>query len=186
VTRVAAESRFTYRGLILVFLGLNRPQISPDHWTYFPSADLLFGRSHEPKNWSAATVPGQAVTSLALEVFSSPGEPLWDSDDSMLVDRAIGELEAMTWIRRGDVLHSRVLRIRHAYPVHSIGYAQAVQKVRDVLARWPRMSLLGRTGSFSYMNVDGVVEQCFRLAAHLGLDRPGDVRPLTTDTGRWT
>ena len=45
----------------------------------FPSPDLLFGRSHEPKNWSAAMVPGASVTSLALEVFSSPGEPTWDS-----------------------------------------------------------------------------------------------------------
>jgi protoporphyrinogen oxidase len=168
-----------------VFLGLNRPQISSDHWTYFPSADLLFGRSHEPKNWSAAMVPGDAVTSLALEVFASPGDPLWDSDNSTLVDRAIGELEAIHWIRRVDVLNSWVLRVPHAYPVHTIGYAEKVRKVRDVLARWPRLSLLGRTGSFSYMNVDGVVEQCFRLAARLGLDRPGEVRPLTANTGRW-
>jgi len=185
VTRVAAESRLTYRGLVLVMLGLNRPKISPDHWTYFPSADLLFGRSHEPKNWSAAMVPGKAVTSLALEVFSSPGEPLWDSDDGTLVDRAVGELEAIHWIRRGDVLNSWVLRVPYAYPVHTIGYAKNVQTVRDALARWPGLSLLGRTGSFSYMNVDGVVEECFRLAARLGLGRPGDVRPLTADTGRW-
>lgn len=185
VTQVAAESRLTYRGLVLVFLGLNRPQISSDHWTYFPSADLLFGRSHEPKNWSAAMVPGNAVTSLALEVFSSPDEPAWESADQALVDRSVGELEGIGWLRRGDVLHSWVLRVPYAYPVHTIGYAEKVRKLRDVLARWPRLSLLGRTGSFSYMNVDGVVEECFRLAARLGLDRPGDVRPLTTDTGRW-
>ena len=185
VTQVAAESRLTYRGLVLVFLGLSRPQISPDHWTYFPSADLLFGRSHEPKNWSPAMVPGSAVSSLALEVFSSPGEPAWESADQALVDRSVGELEEIGWLRGGDVVNSWVLRVPYAYPVHTIGYAENVQTVRDALARWPRLSLLGRTGSFSYMNVDGVVEECFRLAARLGLGRPGDVRPLTADTGRW-
>ena len=185
MTRIAAESRLSYRGLVLVFLGLNRPQISPDHWTYFPSTDLLFGRSHEPKNWSAAMVPGPAVSSLALEVFASPGEPAWEMADQALVDRSVGELEGIGWLRRGDVLNSWVLRVPYAYPVHRIGYGEKVRKVRDVLARWPRLSLLGRTGSFSYMNVDGVVEDVFRLAARLGLDRPGDVRPLFTDTGRW-
>lgn len=130
-------------------------------------------------------VPGETVTSLALEVFSSPGDSAWDSEDRTLVDRAVDELEGVGWLRRGEVLDSWVLRVPHAYPVHNLGYAAKVAHVRSVLDRWPRLSLLGRTGSFSYMNVDGVVEDCFRLAARLGLDTPGDVRALSTDTGRW-
>ena len=35
------------------------------------------------------------------------------------------------------------------------------------------------------MNVDGVVEDCFRLAQALELTREADVRPLVADTGRW-
>jgi len=35
------------------------------------------------------------------------------------------------------------------------------------------------------MNVDGVVEDCFRLAAELGLSGDGAVRPLDADTARW-
>jgi protoporphyrinogen oxidase len=185
IAQVEAESRLTYRGIVLIFLGVARAQVSPDSWTYFPSPDLIFGRSHEPKNWSAAMVPGASVTSLALEVFSSPGEPSWESGDAVLVERAVGELEAVGWIRRGDVTHSWVLRVPHAYPVHNLGYAERFARVRRALDRYPRLRLLGRTGAFSYMNVDGVVEECFRLARELQLTGHADVRPLAADTGRW-
>ena len=143
VARVAAGSRLAYRGIVLVFLGIARPQVSPDSWTCFPSPDLLFGRSHEPKNWSAALVPSAAVTSLALEVFSSPGEPTWESRDADLVDRAVSELSSLGWIERGDVTHSWVLRVPHAYPVHDLGYTERVASVRRVLGRYPRCTWRG-------------------------------------------
>jgi phytoene dehydrogenase-like protein len=53
------------------------------------------------------------------------------------------------------------------------------------LARYPRLRLLGRTGAFACMNVDGVVEDCFRVARELNLAGRADVRPLAADTGRW-
>jgi protoporphyrinogen oxidase len=185
VAEVAAETRLSYRGIILIFLGIGRPQVSPDSWTYFPSPDLLFGRSHEPKNWSAAMVPSRSVTSLALEVFSSPGEPTWDSSDGELVGRAVAGLDGIGWLRLADVTRSWVLRVPHAYPVHNLGYAERLAKVRRVLDRYPGLRLVGRTGAFSYMNVDGVVEDCFRLAQELGLVGDGAVRPLGAGTARW-
>lgn len=185
IAEVASDARLAYRGLVLIFLGLARPQVSPDSWTYFPSADLLFGRTHEPRNWSAAMVPGPGVTSLALEIFSSPGEPAWESPDADLVDRAVGELVELGWLQRGDVTHSWVLRAPNAYPVQDIGYRERLGRVRAALDRFPRLRLVGRTGAFSYMNVDGVVEDCFRLADELELDGQSGVRPLEADTARW-
>jgi len=35
------------------------------------------------------------------------------------------------------------------------------------------------------MNVDGIVEDCFRLARELGLSGDAAIQPLATDTGRW-
>ena len=53
------------------------------------------------------------------------------------------------------------------------------------LGRWARLSLVGRTGAFSYRNVDGIVEDCFHLARHLGLDADASVSRLAADSGRW-
>lgn len=185
VARVASESRLTYRGILLVFLAIDRPRVSPDSWTYFPDPALLFGRTHEPKNWSPAMVPRETATSLALEVFTSPGEPQWQADDSALVARSLDELEDIGWARRQEVLGAWVLRVPNAYPVYSLDYTDQVRRVVDTLARWPRLSLVGRTGSFRYMNVDGIIEDCFRLIDGLGLGAGSEVRKLAVETGRW-
>ena len=185
VERAAAEAHLAYRGVILVFLALDRPQVSPDSWTYFPSPALLFGRSHEPKNWSPAMVPGPGVTSLALEVFASPGDESWRADDSALVNRAVAELEAVGGVPAAEVIGAWVLRVPYAYPLYSLGYRDRLGRLRAAMARWPRLSLVGRTGSFCYRNVDGIVEDCFNLAGALGLKADAAVQPLRAEQGRW-
>ncbi|MCO6452094.1 MAG: hypothetical protein J5I90_15035, partial [Caldilineales bacterium] len=69
--QVEQDFRLTYRDMVLLFLALNTPKVSDDSWTYFPQPELLCGRTHEPKNWSAQLAP-DGYTSLAAEVFQ-PG-----------------------------------------------------------------------------------------------------------------
>ncbi len=185
VASAAAGARLAYRGIVLVFLALDAGRVSPDSWTYFPEPDVLFGRSHEPKNFSPAMVPRGGVTSLALEVFASPGEAAWASGDRDLADRAVDDLERVGWLRRDSVLRADVLRVPCAYPVHDLGYTERLARVKRVLARWPRLTILGRTGAFTYRNVDGIVEDCFHLAAQLGIQQTPGVQPLRADEGRW-
>jgi hypothetical protein len=66
-----------------------------------------------------------------------------------------------------------------------MGYAECVAEVRRVLGSYPALHLAGRTGAFVYMNVDGVVEDCFRLADELKLAGRSGVRTLQADTARW-
>jgi protoporphyrinogen oxidase len=182
--RVASTVRLTYREIILIVVALDRAQVSPDSWTYFPSPDLLFGRSHEPKNWSAQMVPDARHSSLGLEVFCSEGDSTWTTSDRALTDRAIDELESIGWIRRAEVVGSWVERVPYAYPVYTLDYKQRLEQIAEVLRRWPRLTLTGRTGSFRYLNVDGIIEDCLDLALTLGL-RGEAVRPLAADAGRW-
>ena len=58
-------------------------------------------------------------------------------------------------------------RVRFAYPVYDIGYADKVKAVHKFLDQWPNLHLVGRTGSFRYMNSDGVIEDALRLADYL-------------------
>jgi protoporphyrinogen oxidase len=182
--RLASQTTLAYRGLLLVFLALDRPRVTDDTWTYFPAPTTLFGRCHEPRNWSVAMVPNEGVTSLALEVFCSPGEEAWSTADRTLIDVAVRQLEELGWIRSGEVLGGWVQREPHAYPVYLLDYRAQLESIRGALQRWPRLSLLGRTGSFQYLNADGIVEAAFALARQLGIgaDR---VRPLTEPAGRW-
>ncbi|HEY9716233.1 MAG TPA: FAD-dependent oxidoreductase, partial [Trichormus sp.] len=185
---VLAKYELEYRDIICLFIALNKKQVSEDSWTYFPLKHLTFGRTHEPKNWSKEMVPNDNFTSLCVEIFSSRGEPIWNMSDEGILDRVISEMNDVGWINKSEVHKSWVLRVPYAYPVYRIGYQQKLRAVRNYLAQWRNIHLVGRTGAFTYMNSDGVIEDVFRFLEEVfraeqeaGLE----VTPMATDDGRW-
>ena len=86
--------------------------------------DILFGRLHEPKNWSPAMVPDDDHTSLVLECFCTVGDAIWSlSDDD--VARALRRRPARQaqLHRAREVEGWNVVRTRFAYPVYDLEYA---------------------------------------------------------------
>jgi protoporphyrinogen oxidase len=120
-----------YRELICVFVALEREQVSKDSWTYFPMKDVVFGRTHEPKNWSTDMVPSNSTTSLAAEIFCGRGDPIWNLPDSAIADKVVEHMDHIGWIHRTDVLNYWVLRVPNAYPVYRIGYEQKLAAVKE-------------------------------------------------------
>ena len=166
------ENRLAYRGVICIFLAIAGPRLSTDTWTYFPDQRLVFGRAHEPPNWSPHMVP-EGKTSLCLEIFASPGEETWQRPDAALIDRALADLGQLGLLSRERVRDAWLVRVPCAYPIYRVGYAAELRHVREYLARWPTLHLLGRTGSFHYLNMDEVIDHGLRLAEALapGPDR---------------
>lgn len=182
--RVPAPN-LAYRGLICLFVALQKKQVSQDSWTYFPGRDFLFGRTHEPKNWSATMVPDPAYTSLGIEIFSGRDDPLWQADESDIQKRVIAQLQTIGWLTPTEVVNSWLVRLPHAYPIYQLDYQEKMANVKTHLAQWPGLHLVGRTGSFRYMNSDGVIEDVFRLLERLPGVRPGPIPPLVPQNGRW-
>lgn len=151
-----------YRDLICVFLAVEGSQVSGDHWTYFPQPELIFGRTHEPKNWSAAMAP-EGMTSLVAEIFTSRGEPVWQTPDEALARQTVQQLDGLPFLSRRRVVDRRVLRIKNAYPIYRIGYVEKLKETRRHVDRFRRLHLVGRTGAFRYLNSDGVIEDAFAL-----------------------
>jgi protoporphyrinogen oxidase len=156
------DTGLRYRDLICVFLAIMRPQVTPDSWTYFPHRELLIGRTHEPRNWSPDLAPN-GMTSLVVEVFTGRTEPAWRAPDEILVQRVMQELECIGFLPHNSVVDSRVVRVQDAYPIYDVGYADNVARIQAFLGRWPQLHLVGRTGSFRYLNGDGVMEDAFAL-----------------------
>jgi protoporphyrinogen oxidase len=163
---VAERFHLRYRDIIVIYLALAAPQISTDSWTYFPGRELLVGRTHEPRNWSTQMAPA-GYTSLSAEVFTSQGETAWEQDDASLIQRAASDLVSTGFLPPGKVVDGWVHRVKFAYPLYDIGYASKLYEVREFLERWQRLHLVGRTGSFRYMNSDGVIEDALRLVDFL-------------------
>ena len=183
--KILQQYDLEYRDLICLFVALKQPQVSEDSWTYFPAKDFTFGRTHEPKNWSHEMVPNDDFTSLAIEIFSSRGEATWEMSDADILNTVVEQMNQIGWVEEKDVYKSWVMRVPYAYPVYRIGYEEKLKGVKDYLNQWNNLHLVGRTGSFHYMNSDGVIEDVFRLMEELFPKEASDVKPLAAATGRW-
>ncbi|HSH03620.1 MAG TPA: FAD-dependent oxidoreductase [Anaerolineae bacterium] len=168
-----------YRGFISLNLILNQETVSPDLWTYFPDDDFIFGRTHEPKNWSPALVPDPQTTSLGLEIFANPDDHIWRQSNDQLAQTAIQQLTRLNWITPDAVQDHWAIRIPHAYPIYDLTYRQRLQAIKGYFDQWPRLHLLGRTGAFRYMDTDGVIESVFDF---LAWQLPEAIRAINNDT----
>lgn len=163
---VSLGNELSYRGVICVFLALDGSRITSDTWTYFPDKDLVFGRIHEPVNWSPQMAP-KGKTSLVAEIFCSVGDAVWQCSDAEVTSRTVDDLARLTLVDRDRVADAWVLRAPYAYPVYRVGYADKLRRVHEYLSRWPTLHLTGRTGAFRYLNADAVIEQVLELVDYL-------------------
>jgi len=158
--------RLRYRSIIFVFLILNKKQYSPEHWIYFPGQEI-FGRMHEPKNWSY-DMADRDRTGLCCEIFCSPGDRVWSLSDAEIAHQTIRDLPALN---RFDIVDHAVLREQFAYPIYTIDYQRDRLNVARYFSQFKNLHLLGRTGSFQYINMDGCLEAGLALGNKLSLQK---------------
>lgn len=180
VTRAARG--LVFRDLITVNVIVDRPQVTDDTWLYVQNRDIVFGRIHEPKNWSTALVPDAGRTSLVLECFCFRNDALWQSDDEAIAARCIDDLSTqLGLIEAHEAIDWCVVRTPNAYPVYDLEYGEKIGMIRDYLAGFQGLDIAGRGGTFRYNNADHSIEMGLLLARSLaGLG--GDHMQVNTES----
>ena len=156
---LAAADKLTFRNIITVNLMLKKRQVTPDTWLYVHDRNILFGRFHEPKNWSPAMVPGDEYTSLVIEYFCSFGDHIWGMTEEQLVEQTIKHLaEDMRFIHRDEVIGGFTVRAPRAYPAYVIGYQEPLERIKAFVDELENLQIIGRYGTFRYNNTDHSIE----------------------------
>ena len=90
---------------------LKKRQVTPDTWLYVHDRNILFGRFHEPKNWSPAMVPSDDLTSLVVEYFCSFGDHIWSMSEEELVAQTVQHLvDDLKFITPDEVIGGFIVR----------------------------------------------------------------------------
>ena len=162
-----ALAGLTYMDIIFVYVFLNRPRLSNDHWLYFPDPDIVFNRAVEFSNWSPAMCPeGKTSVCFDITVFANQAGSLWHATDADLTEHVLRDAERAGYLNRSDVFDTHVFRVKHAYPYYDVAYRSKLDRVVGFLED-EHVSLLGRTGVFQYNNSDNSIEMGFLLADRL-------------------
>ena len=163
-----AARALKFRDLVTVNVRLKKQQVTPDTWLYIQDEDILFGRLHEPKNWSQAMVPDADHTSLVLECFCTRGDHIWEMSDEAIAARCVRDLvDKLKFIADEEVEGCQIVRTIQAYPVYDLDYSQNIATVQNYLQGHEGLNVVGRGGSFRYNNADHSIEMGLLLARRL-------------------
>ena len=163
----AADS-LVFRNIVTVNIMLKRRQVTPDTWLYVHDRNILFGRFHEPKNWSIEMVPGDDYTSLVVEYFCSFGDEIWNMSEEEFVKTTVDHLvDDLGFIDRSEVIGGFIIRAPRAYPSYVIGYEEPLEKIKDFVDELENLQILGRYGTFRYNNTDHSIETGLLAAKNL-------------------
>jgi protoporphyrinogen oxidase len=148
---VAAATRISFRGMILIYLTLAQDQFTEYDAHYFPEEEIPISRLSEPKNYSASNEP-RGATVLCAELPSAPGSPEWELSDEELGGLLRRWLEQTGLPVRAKVLRVATRRLRQAYPVYVRGYENDLALADHWLAQIEGLLTFGRQGLFVHDN----------------------------------
>ena len=155
-----------YMDIIFVYLILNKKKVSNDHWLYFADNNIIFNRSVEFKNWSKKMAP-EDKTAICLDITCFEGDKTWKRKEKEIVRDCIDAGEKTKLFDKQEVIDSKVIRIKNAYPFYDLDYKKKLRDVVEFIEKSKRVFCLGRTGLFKYNNADNSIEMGFELAKNI-------------------
>ena len=101
-------------------------------------------------------------THLVAEYFCDRDDDTWNSSDEQLTTTTANHLQRLNFLETSEVKDSCVMRVPYAYPVFNVGYRENLQIITDWLDQFGNLQLIGRSGRYSYLNMDCAMESGIR------------------------
>jgi protoporphyrinogen oxidase len=145
-----AASRLNALSVLNINLGIERPQISDQHWIYFPENEYVFSRVGFPMNFSDTLTP-KNTSSMYIEITHRRGDKL---NGDALFERSITDLRKCGILRDDDrILTRHVIDIDFGYVVFDEHRQTHLQTLIDYLAS-VNIYTAGRYGRWDYFSME--------------------------------
>jgi protoporphyrinogen oxidase len=150
----AAVAGLKQKGIVFVYLKLDRPQLTPDHWVYIPEEHIAVHRISEFTNFSRDCAP-EGKTMVCAEITSTRGDRHWTMADAELIKLASANLVTLGLLSKDEILDGGfVKRVDFAYPIYDLTYRGHLDTLLKWLKGFENMISTGRQGLFRYGNMD--------------------------------
>jgi protoporphyrinogen oxidase len=139
--------------IMVVNLGIARPQIAAKHWIHFPEKDKAFFRISFPHNFSAELAP-PGTSSVSAEVAYPAGSP---PDPAALTQRVIDDLIKVRVLRSDDRI---IVKHTHDIPYGYCIFNEARIRALSMIKAWlDEVDIVpgGRYGLWTYFWSDEAI-----------------------------
>ncbi|PIE34945.1 protoporphyrinogen oxidase [candidate division KSB3 bacterium] len=160
-----AADHLRYISVYDINIGVNRPYISDQHWSYFPEPEFIFYRIGFPMNFSKNVVP-EGCSSMYVEVSALPHE---EYAEETLLEQVYDGLYRCGLLKKTDeILVADVLRLDCAYVIHDLYRSRALATILPCLEQY-KISSIGRYGAWEYNSMEGAILAGKQIAKRLRL-----------------
>ena len=159
----SAAASLKYRGMVFAYFILAQDRFTPFDAHYFPGENVILSRLSEPRNYTDRDEPVN-LTGLCAEIPCSPGDAIWNMDDSALLDRVTCDLAAVGLTLPNTVTKRFVRRETHVYPIYDMKFSERMSKIDDFIARLDNLVPIGRQALFMHDNTHHTMEMALRAA----------------------
>jgi protoporphyrinogen oxidase len=151
---IAHAARLRYRSLKLVYVAINRKQLTDFHWVYLLDQNFRINRMSEQKNVSPYMVPDDK-TVLCIEISCWKDEPIWSAPDEEVFELAFRDLQKTGYhVDRSEVFDYHVYGIETAYPVYELNFEDHLIPVLEGVHSMENLLTIGRHGLFLNNSMD--------------------------------
>ena len=161
---LAAADGLRFQAIAVHGLLVRKPKVLDCLYVYY--RDRVFHRVGEPKNAGLEVTP-EDHTVLIVETTCREGDPSWEGTEAFRTS-VLDDLTAEGICAAEDVVEWHVLRVRHGYPVFTLGFERHLAAVRGHLAQIDGLESTGRQGGFQYPNMHQAMRMGAESAKNLG------------------
>jgi protoporphyrinogen oxidase len=158
-----------YICIVFVYLEIDQPTVSPDHWVYLPEKHLTIHRISEFKNFSDDSAPGE-TTVVCCEITCIEGDEAWNLGLEEAAKIAERDLVTVGLIKPGIARGLDLHKLKYAYPVYDLTYKENLETLKKAAKRVKNFHTTGRQGLFRYNNMDHSIAMGRRIAKTLAKD----------------
>ena len=146
----AAAQRLQAISVLNINIGVDRPNISDQHWIYFPEGEFVFSRIGFPANFSRSVAP-DGTSSIYIEITHHPGQK---PNLEEVYEKSIAGLQKCGILRPSDkILTRNVIDIEYAYVVFT---EHRQRHLPDLIAYLESQDIIpaGRYGRWDYYSME--------------------------------
>ena len=151
-------NEINFRTLIICIMYLDMKNFSSNASIYFSDPRCPFTRIYEPKNRSAQMSPKEK-TSIVIEV--PIGERNIDESLSKddIYDKVLKYLQNENLIDAKKILNYKLVKVNDAYPIITKDSKNSIEKIKNYLAKFKNLDLIGRNATFEYLHTHDIMER---------------------------
>jgi len=159
---ISTAESLRYRGLIILYLVIERPVVFDHCFVFFSTRNTTFKRITEFRHFSPQMI-SKNCTSLAVEICLNPEHEMWGFTDKQIFETVVAEMQPLGIVAREEVREYFSVRIPSAYPVYFLNYDEPLKVVLNDIARLKNLVSIGRQGLYQHDDMPTAIKSGLEL-----------------------